>query len=210
MHFPTRRGGSHIRRAVILSAALLFAAGPAPGNANGDVARGAAKAAACAVCHGAAERPPLPAMPALAGQQTAFLVLQMFFMREGLRVVQPMAGLLKDFSDRDLEDVAAFFSAQKPSPDNGKRDQQHYARGADLSRGMGCGSCHLADYRGQRHIPRITGQREDYLALTLKAYRDDQRTGADTSMNAAMYRATDSDIRALAHYLAQQQATAAQ
>lgn len=204
MLFPTRRGGFMIRRAVIFSAAFLLAAGPALCRANGDAARGAIKIAACASCHGAPERPPLPGIPTLAGQQPAFLVLQMFFMREGLRVVPLMAGLLKDFTDRDLEDVAAYFSAQEPSSDNGKRDPQIYARGANLSQGMGCGSCHLADYRGQRHIPRITHQREDYLALTLQAYRDDKRTGADTSMNAAMYRATDSDIRALAHYLAQQ------
>ena len=202
MLFPTRRGGFMIRRAVIFTAAFLLTAGPAL--ANGDAARGAAKAAACASCHDAAEHPPLPGTPALAGQQSAFLVLQLFFMREGLRVVPSKAGLLKDFSDRDLEDVAAFFSGQKPSPDGGRRDAQLYARGAGLSQGMGCGSCHLADYRGQRHIPRTTHQREDYLALTLQAYRDDKRTGADTSMNAAMYRATDSDIRALAHYLAQQ------
>ena len=36
------------------------------------------------------------------------------------------------------------------------------------------------------------------------AYRDDKRTCADTSMNAAMYGRSDSDIRALAHYFAQQ------
>ncbi len=206
MRFPIRRSGLRIRCAVFLSAAILL--GP-PCWANGDAARGAAKTAACTSCHGTADRPPLPGMPTLAGQQPAFLVSQLFFMREGLRVVPAMAGLFKDFSDRDLEDVAAYFSAQKPSPNGGKRDPQLYERGAALSRGMGCGSCHLADYRGQRHIPRITHQREDYLALTLRAYRDDQRAGADTSMNAAMYQATNSDIRALAHYLAQQQATAA-
>ncbi len=184
---------------------MLFATGPALCQTTGDTARGAAKATACASCHGDAQRPALPGMPTLAGQQPAFLVLQMFFMREGLRVVPAMAGMLKDFSDRDLEDAAAYFSAQKPLPDTGKRDAPLYVLGAGLSKGMGCGSCHLADYRGQRHIPRLTGQREDYLAAALQAYRDDKRTGADTSMNAAMYGRTDSDIRALAHYLAQQQ-----
>jgi cytochrome c553 len=69
---------------------------------------------------------------------------------------------------------------------------------------MACGSCHLRDLRGQRHIPRIANQREDYLVTTLQAYRDDKRTGADTSMNAAMYKVTDAEIRALAHYLAHQ------
>lgn len=184
--------------------AMLFAAGPALCQTNGDAVRGAAKTAACASCHGAAERPPLAGMPALAGQQPAFLVLQMFFMREGLRAVPAMTGMLKDFSDCDLEDTAAFYASQKPLPDTGKRDEALYTLGASLSRGMGCGNCHLADYRGQRHIPRLTGQREDYLAVALQAYRDDKRTGADTSMNAAMYGRTDSDIRALEHYLAQQ------
>jgi cytochrome c553 len=38
----------------------------------------------------------------------------------------------------------------------------------------------------------------------MKAYRDNQRTGADTSMNGILYRLPDGDIQALAHYLAHQ------
>ena len=34
------------------------------------------------------------------------------------------------------------------------------------------------------------------------AYRDNRRTGGDTIMAAALYGASDADIRALAHYLA--------
>jgi cytochrome c553 len=69
---------------------------------------------------------------------------------------------------------------------------------------MGCGSCHLPDYRGQKHVPRLSNQREDYLVSTLLAYRDNRRTGTDTSMNGMMYQVTDGEIRALAHYLAHQ------
>ncbi len=196
-----------VRRAIIFCMTVLVVTVTADAQTQvkkGDPSRGTPKAAACASCHGASGRPPLPGMPTLAGQQAEFLVMQMFLMREGLREVPLMAGLLKSFSDRDLEDVAAHFSIQAPLPDSGKRDPQRYTRGAALVQGMACGSCHLKDYRGQRHIPRITNQREDYLATTLQAYRDDKRSGADTSMNAAMYNVTDSDIRALAHYLAHQ------
>ncbi len=193
-----------IRRAVVLSAATLLAASPVSGNTRGDAVRGAAKAAACAACHGTPVRPPLPGIPTLAGQQAEFLVQQSFLMREGLREIPQMAGLLKGFTDGDLEDVAAYFSVQQPLRDSGKRDQQLYARGRDLAQGLACGSCHLADFFGQRHIPRITNQREDYLAATLQAYREDKRVGTDTNMNAAMYGMTDSDIRALAHFLAHQ------
>lgn len=193
-----------IRRAVVFSVVAIVSAGSVPCQAKGDAARGTAKAASCASCHGTPERAPLPGTPTLAGQQAEFLVLQMFLMREGLREVQQMAGLLKGFTDSDLEDVAAYYSVQAPLQDSGKRDPQLYANGKDYSQTMACGSCHLGDYRGQRHIPRIANQREDYLITTLQAYRDDKRTGADTSMNAAMYKITDADIRALAHYLAHQ------
>ena len=60
----------------------------------------------------------------------------------------------------------------------------------------------MSDYRGQQHVPRIANQREDYLVLALKAYRDNKRSGSDTSMNAVLYQVSDADIQALAHYLA--------
>ena len=126
----------------------------------------------------------------------------MFYLREGLRDVPQMAGMLQGFSDRDLEDVAAHYARLSPPPIAKSSDPQLDARGAQLSKVLGCGSCHLSSYLGQRHVPRISSQREDYLASALKAYRDNKRTGTDTSMNAAMYQVSDADIAALAHYLA--------
>jgi len=171
-----------------------------------DPSRGAAKAAACAACHGTPERPPLAGMPTLAGQLEQFLVLQMFLFREGLRDVPLMAGTLKGYTDRDFEDVAAYFAGQKPLPGEPGRDPRQHARGAALSQGMACGSCHLKDYSGQRQVPRLANQREDYLAASMKAFRDDKRIGTDTNMNGILYRVPDGDIQALAHYFAHQDA----
>ena len=156
----------------------------------------------CASCHGSAKHPALPGLPTLAGQQPEFLVLQMFLIREGLRDVPQMAGMLTGWSDADLNDAALYFSKQPFAAPGGNVDPKLRARGAELAHGMGCGSCHMPDYRGQRQVPRISDQREDYLAATLKAYRDNKRTGTDTSMNAAMYQVSDADIHALAHFLA--------
>lgn len=184
---------------------LVLCAGAFAQSSKPDAARGAVKAGACAACHGSPQSRPLPVTPGLAGQQAEFLVLQMFLMREGLRDVPQMKGMLNGWSDRDLEDVAAYLFAQRSAPNAPvKRDANLYARGAALSGAMGCASCHFTGYRGQRQIPRIANQREDYLVASLKAYRDNTRTGIDTSMNAAMYKATDGDIDALAHYLAHQ------
>jgi cytochrome c553 len=183
----------------------LAALGCAPAHAQSrDPARGAARAAPCDSCHGTPERAPLTLTPTLAGQQHEFLVLQLFYLREGLRDVPQMAELLKGWTDRDLEDVAAHYARQKPPAGAAGPDAKLHAKGAELSKTMGCGSCHLQDYSGQKHVPRIANQREDYLVAALIAYRDNKRTGTDTSMNAAMYGVADADIRALAHYLAHQ------
>ena len=132
-----------------------------------------------------------------------YLELQLVLMREGLREVPQMAGMLTGLSDRDLGDIAAHFAGQRPPPPrNATRDAKLYARGAALAKAMICANCHGTAYEGQKHVPRLANQRADYLAAALKAYRDNKRTGIDTSMNGVMYQATDRDIQALAHYLA--------
>jgi cytochrome c553 len=200
---PARRMGA-ICRAVFFGAALAVSGGTAYPQSKGDPARGTGKASACDACHGAGGHLPLAGMPTLSGQQAEYLVLQLILLREGLRDVPQMAGLLKGWSDTELQDVAAHYAAQRPARGTDTPDPALRERGAGLAKSMGCTSCHGADLRGQQHVPRIAGQREDYLTASLAAYRDSKRTGIDTSMNAAMYGVTDADIRALAHYLAHQ------
>jgi|SRR6185295_6109905 cytochrome c553 len=200
---PARRMDT-LCRAVLFGAALGLASGAAYSQSRGDPARGGARVAACDACHGAAGRPSLPGTPTLAGQQEEYLVLQLILLREGLRDVPQMAGVLKGWQDRDLQDVAAHYGARQPLRGGEKRDPQLFERGAGLAKSKGCTSCHGDKLDGQQHVPRLAGQREDYLAASLTAYRDGKRTGVDTSMNAAVYGATDAEIRALAHFLAHQ------
>jgi cytochrome c553 len=192
-----------IRRAFVFLA-LACLAGVALAQSKGDPARGEAKAKACAACHGDAGRPPLPLSPWLDGQLEDVTVLQLVLIREGLREVPPMAGMLDKVTDPDFFDIAAYYARRPPPRAAGKPDAKLHARGAELAKNMGCGSCHLGDYRGQKQVPRISNQREDYLAATMKAYRDNKRTGPDTSMNGIMHKVPDGDIDALAHYLAHQ------
>jgi cytochrome c553 len=202
-HDAARGMGAILRAAAFLGA--VFTAGGAFAQSSIDPARGKAKAAACEACHGTQDRPSLPGTPWRAGQQEDFISLQMFLFREELRQAAQMAGVLKGFTDYDLVDVAAYFGRQKPpSRSNTQPDPKLHARGAALSKSMGCGTCHFQDFRGQKQIPRLANQREDYLAATMKAYRDNKRTGADTNMNGILYKVPDGDIEALAHFLAHQ------
>jgi cytochrome c553 len=189
-----KRGGG---RALLL-AALLLAGVPAAAEPLGEP---------CAPCHGAQGVSSTPLIPSLAGQPAEHLMLQMILFREGIRSVPGMAGQVQGRSDAMIARLARFYAALPPAPppDRGPRDAALFARGAALSARMNCGSCHLPGYTGRGNAPRLAGQREDFLAHTLREYRDNLRIGADTQMNGLMYYGvSDADIAALAHYLAQQ------
>lgn len=187
-----------------LAFGIVLVASAAFAQPKGDPSHGEAKAKACESCHGAAGRAPLAGLPLLAGQPEQFMVLQLILLREGLRDVPQMAPLMKGLSDQDITDIAAHFARQTPVKDGAARDADLFARGAALAKGMNCGSCHRPDYSGQNQMPRLANQREDYLAASMKAYRDNKRVGSDTSMNGVLYGVGDAEIRALAHYLARQ------
>ncbi|MBX9701264.1 MAG: c-type cytochrome, partial [Acetobacteraceae bacterium] len=65
-----------------------------------------------------------------------------------------------------------------------------------------CAVCHLPSLAGRAQVPRITQQREEFLARTMTEYRDGLRIGADPQMNGAVAGLSDAQITALAHFLA--------
>ena len=79
-------------------------------------------------------------------------------------------------------------------------DAARAAAGASLAEKLRCASCHLPTYGGQEQIPRLAGQRIDYMIDAMKAFRDNTRSGADTQMAAVLFGLTDAQIEALAHH----------
>lgn len=170
--------------------------------AQGDPERGRAKAEPCAGCHGESGTSELEMTPSLAGQPETYLFNQLFLFREGLRRVEAMTQAVQGMSDDDLQDLAAHFAGQTLSAKVEPPEPAKQERGAALSQQYRCGSCHLPNYAGRVQMPRLAGQREDYLLHAMRQYRDNQRAGIDTSMAAVLYGVSDDDLAVLAHYLA--------
>jgi cytochrome c553 len=195
---------SRLPAAAFLAALALAPAGV---RAAGDAGRGQALAEAhgCATCHGPQGISAMENIPSLAGHPDEFITLQLILFREGLRDVPPMTQAAQGLTDQEVEDLAAFYAglpaghAERPP-----RDPARYQAGEVLAERLRCGICHLGDFRGRAQMPRLTGQREDYLVHALTQYRDGTRRGTDTNMNAVMFGVADSDIAALAHFMAQQ------
>lgn len=190
-----------LRAAAIAVAALVQSS---VANAEGDAARGRAKAEPCAACHGETGNSTLELTPSLAAQPESYLFFQLFFFRDKLRQVDAMTPFVEGRTDQDLEDLSAYFASLPLEPPNGPADPARQARGAELSQQLRCASCHLPGYVGRAQMPRLAGQREDYLRHAMQQYQANERAGVDTSMAAVLYGLTTADIDALAHYMAQQ------
>jgi cytochrome c553 len=155
----------------------------------------------CKSCHGDDGNSAMEKNPSLAGQPQFFLLNTLVLMREGVRPVPLMAPFVKDLSDDDIVALADHFAALPPKRAGAAPDPALVERGAALAVRLRCASCHGQDYGGQEQMPRLAGQRVDYLAYALKAYRDNTRKGADTLMSAAVFGVSDDDLRALAHFV---------
>jgi cytochrome c553 len=162
----------------------------------------AERAKLCTACHGEDGNSRVPNVPSLAGQPEFFLVNQLFLFREGVRKVPGMSELTKGLKDEDLVALAQHFTALEAKPSEEKVDPALVKRGAALAEPMRCASCHLPSLAGQEQMPRLAKQRIDYLIHSMKQFRDDARSGADTQMSNVLIGVSDDDIAALAHYAA--------
>ena len=96
---------------VLLAAALAAAAVPALAQAP-DPNLGRNLAATCANCHGTDGRAQ-GAVASLAGQSKADIVLKMTEYRDGKRQATIMHQLAKGYTPEQIEQIAAWFAAQK-------------------------------------------------------------------------------------------------
>ena len=157
----------------------------------------------CGACHGADGNSSLPLNPSLAGQPRVFLENTLIMIREGLRPVAAMKGMLDGVSDAEIVALADHYARLPARPEPGPRDEAAWRRGEALADRNLCGTCHLPSYAGQQQMPRLAGQRQDYLAQSMREFRDNKTQGRDTQMNGVLRGYSDRDIDDLAHYFAQ-------
>ena len=159
----------------------------------------------CAACHGTQGVSMIPSIPSLAGQPKVFIENQLVMIREGLREVPAMTGMLDKLSDADLTALARWYADQtlEPAATQASATPPQSARiaaGATMAKQALCGTCHLPTYLGQSQVPRLAGQREDYLQQTMVLMRDGKAIGRDSIMSSTLRGMNDEQLRDLAHY----------
>jgi cytochrome c553 len=161
------------------------------------------RAAPCLACHGEHGQSETENTPSLGGQQPPYALIQLFMFREKLRVFEPMNEMAKPLSDDDLRNFSDFIGKMpKPQPPADPGDPARMQRAQALVQQNRCNACHNIDFSGKDNVPRIADQREDYLAKTLREYKDNSRHGYDGTMAEVLQPVTTEQIADLAYYLA--------
>jgi cytochrome c553 len=157
----------------------------------------------CFACHGENGTSQLPETPSLGAQPAFYTTVQLLMFRDRLRVSEPMNEMTKGLSDTDLQKGAEIISRLPPpppvadTPDPGRMD-----RGRALAEQHRCNFCHQSNYAGNENVPRLAGQREDYLLKSLRGYKDNSRYAYDAQMSDVVYPLKDADFADLAYFLA--------
>lgn len=159
-------------------------------------------AANCAACHGAQGTSTMAMTPSLGAQPSFYVTTQLFLFRDGRRDNAAMTALAKGMSDNDLRGYSdAIAKLPRPQPDPVASDAAAVARGAALAQRLHCNGCHGADLAGGRHVPRLAGQREDYLRHALQGFRAGTRVGYTPAMTEALAGVGPDDVDDLVRYL---------
>lgn len=179
--------------------------------AEGNIKAGKAKAATCVACHGADGNITVDMWPKLAGQHEGYLVAQIKAIQEGeggLRHEPTMYPMVKDLSEQDIMDLAAYYASLTikhgvAQPEHVELGQLLYRAGIHEKGIPACAACHGPDGRGigPFKFPAVAGQNMTYTLEQLKAYKTGER-GTGPMMSDLVQNMSDEEMTAVASYIA--------
>jgi cytochrome c553 len=174
-------------------------------------------AESCLLCHGTAEAPPISDLvPILQGQSPAYLSNSLVAFRDGTRPSGIMQSMAAALGDVDISRLAEFYAGlRRPEPPAVLPTASALGRtiaveGVPEREIPPCLACHGRD--ADPAFPRLAGQNASYLANQLRLWKKglNARTPAAEIMAPIARRLGDSEIEAVAAYLAGLSADAAE
>jgi cytochrome c553 len=188
-------------RAGVIGAALAMSMlgkfAQAQDAAAGDVHRGKELSYTCLGCHGIdgyKNAYPMYSVPKLEGQHPEYLAAALKGYRDGDRAHLTMHSQASTLSDKDIQDIAAYFAGQPLTSSGAKPGNVPPV--ASL-----CTSCHGADGIAIAPIyPSLAGQHTDYLVRAIDEYKKGGRKNPIMKQFAGNL--SDADAAAIAAYFA--------
>jgi cytochrome c553 len=187
--------------AVGLAAAAAFLISPATTTAA-DLDAGKSLSQTCVACHGPGGNSITPGVPSISGNAAQAISMQLYNYREGNRKNAQMTPMAENLTNPEMNNLAAYFAAQKVTPTTHQSSAESQKIGPALTQQYNCTQCHGPALKGIQHIPRLAGQRYEYLLEQLKGFKSHTRYDMDGNMTSAMSAVKETDIPVLADYIA--------
>lgn len=167
---------------------------------------GYVKAMTCSACHGVSGNSRSEAVPILAGVSPVYFKKAIEDYAAGKRPSAEMEPFAKQVKLLGVEEIAAYFAAQRREPTPVKADRAAVERGRAAA--TQCATCHGADGRGGQGDPSqlgpaIAGQPAPYLRNQLLLFKADKRSPGDeplTKMKAILKTIPDETLGDVAAY----------
>jgi cytochrome c553 len=178
--------------------------------ANPNVPGSVVAVQVCSTCHGVDGNSISPAFPRLAAQQREYLIAQLNNFRAQHRSdpagSEYMWGLSQHLTDKQIEEIADYFSKQKAAPNQpvntalAAAGKDVFENGIPSQKVIACQSCHGPKAQGVGAFPRLANQHADYIVKQLDVFQNTQgRPG--TPMEFVAHPLTGSNKEAVAAYL---------
>lgn len=161
----------------------------------GDPAAGERTAVACTACHGVDGNSIDPHTPSLAGEDAEYLITATKAYLDGSRNYLMMKHPVASLSEKDIEDLAAFYAGQEPRAAIVRRPLTVAGWAARCDRCHGGGGS-----SGDLRFPSLSAQSRHYIEAALKAYQSEDRR--NSMMHAMSLPLSAGEIEGLAAYYA--------
>ena len=180
--------------------------------ANPDVAGRTLAEQVCSNCHGVTGSATNPNFPNLAGQQKEYLSIQLHVLKNHDRRdpagFEYMWGISRTLTDKQIDELADYFSSQQLGPQPIERDAAEIGAGRAIFTGgvpakgvPPCGSCHGPEGMGNGKFPRLNGQHADYLVKQLTVFQRTDERPEGSIMKTVAHELTRENIENVAAYL---------
>jgi len=169
---------------IILISLLLALGLTGPAAAGPLDGPGAPQALVCSACHGFAGQSPSNTMPILAGMAPWYFKKSIQDYAAGKRTSPEMEPYAKMVLQFGVDDVAAYFGAQKRTASSVKLDPAAVERGRAAA--VQCTLCHGVSGKGDpaKGVPDLTGQPPGYLRNQMLLFKADRRSPGDAQLKA--------------------------
>ena len=193
----------HLAITLTVTLAILISGLPGPATAGPLDQPGYTKAVTCSACHGFNGNSRTDAVPILAGLTPAYFRKAIEDYATGKRISPEMEPFAKQIKLLGVDDLAAYFAAQKREPTPAKVDRAAVDRGRAAA--TQCAACHGPQGQGDpaKNVPAIAGQPAVYLRNQLLLFKADKRSPGDaelTKMKAVLKAIPDETLGDVAAY----------